>query len=133
MKWDRPFLITLVYSLFTLLYTVFITRHISAFGSYKGNAWGYFLEFLTIGGYGFFIIQGLLLRSKNWGILLLLPIAILVATLLIGFILVGLIRLGGGTLLDRDNADMILVTLVFLALSIYARKWIRPGKGQRKK
>ena len=133
MKWDRPFLITLVYSLFTLLYTVYITRHISAFGISKGKAWGYFLEFLTVGGYLFFICYGALLRSKNWGILLLLPIAILVAAILIGFILVGLIRLGGGTLLDRDGADMILVTLVFLALCIYTQKWIRPGKGRGKK
>jgi len=133
MKWDRPFLTTLVYSVFTLLYTVYIIRHFGHFGKARGPAWFYFLEFLTIGGYLFFIVQGLLLRSKNWGLLLLLPVAVLAVTIVVGFILVGLIRLGGGTLLDRDDTDMILASLLFLALSIYTQKWIRPGKGQRKK
>jgi hypothetical protein len=133
MKWDRPFLTSLVYSVFTLLYTVYIIRHFGHFGKARGPAWFYFLEFLTIVGYLFFIIQGLLLRSKNWGLLLLLPVALLAVTIVSGFILVGLIRLGGGTLLDRDDADMILASLLFLALSIYTQKWIRPGKGRGKK
>jgi hypothetical protein len=133
MKWDRPFLITLVYSLFTLLYTVYIIRHFPHSGKAAGHAWRYFLEFLTAGGYLFFIIQGLLLRSKNWGLLLLLPIVVLAATIIIGFIVVGLLRIGGGDLLDRDDADMILAALLFLGLGIYAQKWIRPLKGARKK
>jgi uncharacterized membrane protein len=133
MKWDRPFLITLVYSLFTLLYTVYIVRHSGHSGKAAGQAWRYFLGFLTIGGYLFFIFLGLLYRPKNWGLLLLLPLAVLVAAILIGFILVGLLRIGGGDLLDRDEADMILAAVLFLTGSIYARKWIRPGKATRKK
>jgi hypothetical protein len=131
MKWDRPFFITLVYSLFTILYTVYITAHLDRMG--KGHAWLYFLEFLVAGGYAFFILQGLNYRSKNWGVLLLLPIVLLAATILIGFALVGLLRIGGGTLLDRDKADMILAVILFLTLGIYAQKWIRPRKSSRKK
>jgi hypothetical protein len=133
MKWDRPFLMSLVYSVFTLLYTVYIIRHFGHFGKARGHAWRYFLEFLTIGGYLFFIIQGLILRSKNWGLLLLLPVAVLVTTIIVGFILVGLIRVGGGTLLDRDDADMILASLLFTGLCLYAQKWIRHEKTARKK
>lgn len=133
MKWDRPFLTSLVYSVFTLLYTIYIIRHFGHFGKARGPAWFYFLGFLMIVGYLFFVIQGLLLRSRNWGLLLLLPVAVLAVTVVSGYILVGLIRLGGGTLLDRDDADMILASLLFLALSVYTQKWIRPGKGQRKK
>ena len=131
MKWNRPFFITLVYSLFTILYTVYIASHPERMG--KGHAWLYFLEFLVAGGYVFFILQGLSYRSKNWGILLLLPVVLLAATIIIGFALVGLLRIGGGTLLDQDKADMILAAILFLTLSIYAQKWIRPRKSSRKK
>ena len=132
MKWDRPFFITLVYSLFTILYTLYINHHFSRLHTGKGGAWLYFFQFLLIGGYAYFILQGIGYRSKNWGILLLLPIAILVATLIIGFALVGLIRIGGGDLLDRDNADRILATLLFLGFGIYAQKWIRSRKASSK-
>jgi len=130
MKWDRPFLITGVYSLFTILYTLYIISHLHRFGG-KGAAWLYFLEFLLAGCYVFFIFQGLGHRSDNWGVLLLLPVAILVATLTVGFALVALVRIGGGDLLDKDKADMILAALLFIGLGIYAQKWIRPRKNTR--
>ncbi|HXB93491.1 MAG TPA: hypothetical protein VNU72_14430 [Puia sp.] len=133
MKWDRAFFITLVYCLFTLLYTVYVIRHFQPFPTGKTGAWFYFLEFLLVDGYAYFILLGLCYRSKNWGILLLLPIALLLATIIVGFLFVWLLRIGGGTLLDRDSADMVLASLLFLSGSVYARKWIRPGKASGRK
>jgi hypothetical protein len=61
----------------------------------------------------------------------LLPLAILAATIILGFALVGLLRIGGGDLPDKDKADMILAALLFIALGIYAQKWIRTRKNTR--
>ena len=128
MKLDRSSLLTLVYCLFTLLYTLYIAGHPGNFGAEKGNKFIYQAKFLLISGYLFFILQGLILRSKNWGILLLLPLCVLIATIVISFLMVGILRLGGGTLLDNDYADMILLSLCWLAGSIYALKFISTGK-----
>lgn len=133
MKWDRAFFITLVYCLFTVLYTVYIIRHFQHFPAGKTRAWLYFLEFLLFGGYAYYILQGFCYRSKNWGIVLLLPIALLLATIIVGFLFVGLLRIGGGTLLDSDSADMVFASLLFLSGGLYARRWIRPGKAPRSK
>jgi hypothetical protein len=126
-----PGRLTAIYCLFTLLYTVYITHHIGSFGPGKGSSWWYYLKFLVIGSYCFFILQGLIQRAKNWGVLLLLPAGILIATIVIGYILVWIIRLGGGDLLDHDRADMILAALIFLALSLFALRWIHAGKKRR--
>jgi len=128
MKLDRSSMLTLVYCLFTFLYALYIVGHPSSFGPHKGDNLFYGLEFLFIGGYLFFIFQGLILRSKNWGILLLLPLCIFIAAITIAFLMVGILRLGGGTLLDNDYADMILVTFIWIALSVYALKFISTGK-----
>jgi hypothetical protein len=72
-------------------------------------------------------LQGLVLRSKNWGLLLLLPPAILAAAVVAGYLLVGLIRLGGGDLLNRDSADMVLAALLMLVGTYFSLRLIRPG------
>jgi hypothetical protein len=117
--------LTAIYCLFTLLYTVYLTHHQGDFGPGKGSRWWYYLKFLTIGSYCFFILRGLIQRTKNRGLLLLLPIGILIATIVTGYIMVWIIRLGGGDLLDHDKADMILAALIFLAFSLLAMKWVR--------
>lgn len=123
--------LTAIYCLFTLLYTVFITHHTGSFGPGKGSNWWYYLKFLAIGSYCFFILQGFIQRAENWGVLLLLPAGILIATIITGYIMVWIIRLGGGDLLDHDRADMILAALIFLGLSVYALRWIHAGKKRR--
>ncbi len=128
MKWDRSALITLVYGLFVLLYAVYIVMSRGHFRGDKGRHWGYFLEFLLVSNYCYFVLQGLVLRSKNWGLLLLLPPVILAAAIIAGYILVGLIRLGGGDLLDRDSADMVLGASLMLVGSYFSLRLIRPGK-----
>ena len=127
MKWDRSALITLVYGLFVLLYAVYIAMSPGYFGDHKGRHWGYFLEFLLVSNYCYFILQGLVLRSKNWGLLLLLPPVILAAAIATGYLLVGLIRLGGGDLLNRDSADMVLGVLLLLVGTYFSLRFIRPG------
>ena len=131
MKWDRSALITLVYGLFTLLYTGYIVTHRGVIrGVYDivtYPRWSYFLGFILIGNYLYFILQGLLLRSRNWGVLLLLPLALFVATFLVGYALVGLIRLGGGNLLDGDGPDMFLTAGLFLVGSYFSLRLIDPG------
>jgi len=131
MKFDRSSLLLMVYCLFTLLYTLYSVHHFR-FGSHKGTEWWYYIRFMLISGYFFYILQGAILRSTNWGIVLLLPLVILAATILSLFILVGIIRLGGGDLLDRDYADMVLVAIVYCTFSGYALRWIRPGKKKKK-
>jgi len=131
MKFNRSSLLTIVYCLFVILYTLYSVHHFR-FGSHKGTEWWYYIRFMLISGYSFFILQGAILRSGNWGILLLLPLAILLATIIALFLLVGFIRLGGGDLLDRDYADMVLVALVYCTLSGWALRWIRPGKKGRR-
>lgn len=146
MKWDRSFLVTLVYSVFAILYTLFIINHSAAhrnsFGTHSGTAhplaahpptarWGYYLGFLLVGNYLFFLLQGLVHRSKNWGLLLLLPVVVLAAAIVTGYLLVGLIRLGGGDLLDRDSADMILATLLVLVGDQLTLRWVRPRGSSR--
>jgi len=141
MKWDRSFLVTLVYSVFAILYTLFIINHSAvhrgSHGTHSGAAhpltarWGYYLGFLLVGNYLFFLLQGLVRRSKNWGLLLLLPVAVLAAAIVTGYLLVGLIRLGGGDLLDRDSADMILVTLLVLVGDQFVLRWVRPRGSSR--
>lgn len=127
MKWDRSSLITLVYGLFALLYAVYVAMSPGHFGNHKGRQWAYFLEFLLVSNYLYFILQGLVLRSKAWGLLLLLPPGLLAVSIITGYLLVGLIRLGGGDLLDRDNADMVLATLLLLVGTYFSLRLVRPG------
>jgi hypothetical protein len=143
MKWDRPSLITLVYSLFTILYTLYIAHHDAgtikaastpgkaAHAADKGSAWFYFIEFLLVDVYIYYILQGLVRRSKNWDVVLLLPLAIWVATISFGFLVVAVFRIGGFNNKDRYNIDRILLSLVFLSFSLYAEKWIKPRKAPR--
>lgn len=125
-------MLTLLYCLFTLLYTFYIAGHPHSFGPHKSDHFFYCVKFLLVDSYLFFILQGLILRSKNWGILLLLPLGILVATIIGGFLMVGILRLGGGTLLNNDYADLILIAFIWLALSTHALKFIATGKKTRK-
>lgn len=118
-------MLTLLYCLFTLLYALYIAGHPHGFGPHKSDSFFYEMKFLLVDSYIFFILQGLIFRSKNWGILLLLPLGILIVTITGVFLMVGILRLGGGTLLDNDYADMILVALIWLGLSAYALKFIR--------
>jgi hypothetical protein len=124
MKLSRSRLLTIVYCLFVVLYTFYISQ-------YSHRGW-YYLEFLLFSGYTFFIFQGLLLRSKNWGILLLLPLAVMITAIALGYLLLFLLRLGGGTLLDTDRADMILLALLFVMLSFFSLRYISSGKRKRK-
>ena len=125
MKWDRSSLITLVYGLFVLLYAIFIAGHPGHFGHRKGAHWGYFLGFLGIATLVFFVVQGLALRTKRWAWVFLLPLLLLAAAILAGYLFVGLLRLGGGDLLDRDMPDMLLVTGLLLVGSIFSLRLIR--------
>jgi len=129
MKWDRSSLIALVYSLFTALYILYIANHY-----YYGReaAWTYLVEFLLIDAYVFFILQGLALRSKNWGIVLLLPLAIWIVIIGFGILMVAIFKLAGFNYRDRYNIDMALICVAFLGCSLYARKWIRPRKAKRR-
>jgi len=120
-KLTRSHLLTLVYCLFILLYTLYISEY---------KHWWYYLKFLLFCGYLFFVLQGLLLRSRNWGIVLLLPVAILLASVLAGYLLLFILRLGGGTLLDKDRPDMILLALLFIVFSFLSLGFI--GKKGRK-
>ena len=120
-KLTRSHLLTLVYCLFIVLYTIYISQY---------KHWWYYLKFLLFCGYLFFIIQGLLLRSKNWGIVLLLPAAVLLASVLTGYLLLFILRLGGGTLLDKDRPDMMLLALLFISFSFLSLGFI--GKKGRK-
>lgn len=131
LKWDRSFLITLVYSLFTILYTGYIITHrgiirgVDDVVSYP--RWGYLMGFLFVGNYLYFILQGLVLRSKNWGVLLLIPPCLFVANFITGYLLVGLVRLGGGSLLDEDGPDMVLAAGLLLIGTYFSLRLIRPG------
>ena len=125
MKFTKSHLLTIVYALFTLLYTLYIGQQVRRSIHYKGDDWWYFFKFLVIDGYLFFIFQGLLLRSRNWGVLLLLPVAILVADVLAGLLLLVILRWGGGTLLNRDLADMILLSVTHIGMSFYSLRFIR--------
>ena len=106
MKFTRSHLLTIVYSLLVVLYTLYLTR--------LRHPWGYYLKFMLISGYCFFILQGILLRSRNWGILLLLPLAVSLAAVAAGYLLLFILRWGGGTLLDADSADMFLLSLLVI-------------------
>jgi len=124
MKFTRSHLLTIVYCLFVLLYTMYISPQ---------EHWWYYLKFLLISGYLYFIFQGMILRSRNWGILLLLPTAILLAAVLTGYIILFILRLGGGTLLDADRPDMILLSFIFLALSFFSLRYISAKRTTKKK
>jgi hypothetical protein len=124
MKLTRSHLLSIVYCLFMLLYTLYISPQ---------EHWWYYLKFLLISGYLYFIFQGIIMRSRNWGILLLLPPAILLTAVVAGYILLFILRLGGGTLLDADRPDMILLSLIFLALSFFSLRYISTKKASRKK
>jgi hypothetical protein len=123
--------VTIIFCVFTALYTIYIAGH-ADFGPRKGGSWWYFLKFLLVDSYLFFILQGLIKKSKNWGILLLLPLAILPATIIAGYIMVWIIRWGGGDLLNDDWADMILAAILFLVFCLYSLRWTGPGKKLRK-
>ncbi|HVU55177.1 MAG TPA: hypothetical protein VHD83_08975 [Puia sp.] len=120
MKFTRSHLLTIVYSLLVVSYTLFV--------SHFRHHWWYYLEFMLISGYCFFIVQGFLLRSKNWGIVLVLPLAVLLAAVAAGYLLVFILRWGGGTLLDADRADMILLSLLVIGGSAYSLRWIKGKK-----
>lgn len=124
MKLSRSQLLTIIYGLFVVLYTIYIAQ-------YRHRGW-YYLGFLLISGYLFLILQGLLLRSKNWGILLLLPLAILLTAVLTGYLLLFILRWGGGTLLNADRSDMILLSLLFVMLSFFSLRYITGKKRSRK-
>jgi hypothetical protein len=124
MKFTRSQLLTIVYSLLVLLYTIYLSQF--------RHHWWYYLAFMVISGYCYFVVQGLLLRSRNWGVLLLLPPAVLGTAIAAGYLLVFILRLGGGTLLDADRADMILLSLLVIGGSIYSLKWLMGRKGARK-
>lgn len=64
---------------------------------------------------------------------MLLPPAILIAAIVAGYFLVGLIRLGGGDLLNRDSADMVLGVLLVLVGSWFSLRFIRPRPGKKKR
>jgi hypothetical protein len=124
MKFTRSHLLTIVYSLLVVLYTLYLTQ--------LRHPWRYYLEFMLISGYCFFVLQGILLRSGNWGILLLLPLAVLLAAVAAGYLLLFILRWGGGTLLDADSADLILLSLLILGGSVYSLRWIKGKKVARK-
>ena len=127
MKWDRSALISIVYGLFFSLYSWYIAMNPSNFGHYKGDNWSYFFKFLLISTYCFFILQGILLKSKNWGVLLLLPLCLLAATILVGLIVIWLVTWGGGNLFDPDRNDMVLGALLMLIGTYFSLRLIRPG------
>lgn len=118
-------MISLVYGLFVGLYAIFIAVHPGHFGHRKGAHWGYFLGFLGVVTLVFFVLQGLVLRTKRWSFVFLLPVALLIGAILAGYIFVGLLRLGGGDLLDRDAPDMMLVTMLMLVGSFFSLRLIR--------
>ena len=123
MKFTRSQLLLLVYSLLVVLYTLYLTQ--------LRHPWRYYLEFMLISGYCFFVLQGILLRSRNWGVLLLLPLAVSLAAVAAGYLLLFILRLGGGTLLDADSADMILLSVFIILGSAYSLRWIKGGRGKR--
>ncbi|HEY4207720.1 MAG TPA: hypothetical protein VGM31_12935 [Puia sp.] len=124
MKFTRSQLLTVVYGLLVVLYTLYLSQF--------RHHWWYYLEFMAIGGYCFFVAQGLLLRSGNWGVLMLLPLAVLAAAIAAGYLLLFILRLGGGTLLNADRADMILLSLLVIGGSAYSIRWIVGKKKTRK-
>lgn len=127
MKFDRSNLLILIYGVFVLLFTCYMVQHFR-FGVHRGGDWWYFIRFLLISGYFFYIFQGLILRSKNWGILLSMPLAVMLAAVIVFYLLVGIIRWGGGDLLDKDGPDLFLGSLLFLAGTIYGLRFIRRGR-----
>jgi NADH:ubiquinone oxidoreductase subunit K len=151
MKWDRPSLISLVYYFFTILYTLYIAHHFPGAGGTgmttgktagmttsrtalttgREASWFYLIEFFLVAAYIYFIAQGLAFRSKNWGVVLLLPLAIWVITISVGFGLVALFRVARFNNKDRYNIDMAVICAVFLGSGLYAQKWIRPRKAKR--
>src|SRR5258708_13677442 len=117
MKLDRSRMLTLLYCLFTLLYTLYIAGHPHRFGPHKGDHLFYCVKFLLVDGYLFFFWHGLFFRSKNWGILLLLPLVMMVLTIIEGFLMVWIFLLSGGNFLVRDYTDMLLLSLISLPLT----------------
>jgi hypothetical protein len=49
-----------------------------------------------------------------------------------GYLLLFILRWGGGTLLDADSADMILLSLLVIGGSVYSLRWIKGKKLARK-
>lgn len=123
-NFTRSQLLTIVYGLLVLLYTIYLSQF--------RHHWWYYLEFMVIGGYCFYIVQGLLLGSRNWGLLLMLPLVMLAVAIAAGYLLVLILRLGGGTLLDADRADMVLLSLLVIGGNVYSLKWLVGRKGRRK-
>src|SRR5258708_14165809 len=128
MKLDRSRMLTLLYCLFTLLYTLYIAGHPHRFGPHKGDHLFYCVKFLLVDGYLFFIGQGLIFRSKNWGILLLLPLLMMVLTIIGGVLMVWIVSLGGGNVLDIYYPDLILIPLILSAFIIFALNFITTVK-----
>src|SRR3954462_6953160 len=111
MKFTRSHLMSLVYALFTMLYTVYIYQHYTSIGHRKGDSWWYYLKFLVVDGYLFFIFQYALLRRGDKLLVVLLPVITLVCAVLISLLVTFIIAWGGGDLFKNDASDMILLSM----------------------
>lgn len=134
-RFHPSLLITIVYSFFMILYTWYVSTHLASFGNNKEAYLFYYLGLLAVGSFVFFILQGLASRSGNWGMLLLLPLGVLVAAVLTGWLIVLIFRI------HSDPAGMMVVTLIALIMSWFALRFIgkgmgkgkSPGKGRKKR
>lgn len=125
MKFTKSQLLSLVYVLFTMLYTIYIDQHYTGIGHKKGDSWWYYLKFLVIDGYLFFIFQYALLRRGDKLLVGLLPVITLVCAVLISLLAVAIIGWGGGDLFRNDTSDMILLSTVYVGASIFSLKYLR--------
>jgi hypothetical protein len=121
------FLITIIYCLFMILYTGYVSTHLADFGGNKEAYLFYYLKLLATGSFVFFLAQGLAVRSTNWGILLLLSIAVLIASVLTGWLIVLVFRI------HSDPAGMMGVTLLALAMSWFSLRFIASKKGKKRR
>jgi hypothetical protein len=117
-RFHPSLLITIVYCFFMILYTGYISTHLASFGGNKENYLFYYLKFLAAGSFVFFILQGLVSRSKKWGLLLLLPTGIWILSVLTGWLIVRIFHI------HSDPAGMMLVTLIALTMSFFALRLI---------
>jgi len=125
MKFTKSHLLSLVYVLFTMLYTIYIFQHYTGIHNKKGDAWWYYLKFLLIDGYLFFIFQYALLRRGDKLLVALLPVITLVCAVLISLLVIAIIGWGGGDLFRNDASDMILLSTVYVGVSIFSIKYLR--------
>ncbi len=125
MKFTKSHLLSLVYVLFTMLYTIYIFQHYTGIRNKKGDSWWYYLKFLVIDGYLFFIFQYALLRRGDKLLVALLPVITLVCAVLISLLVIAIIGWGGGDLFRNDASDMILLSTVYVGASIFSIKYLR--------